>query len=452
MNPDTIRTHCDAIDALTQQIRDELLVPDGGGPEPPEPGEGVVVEAGGDLQAALDAGGDIGLAADATWHQPGGYDFTVGDTVLAGSGNNTVTADTGPALSILPGLSTIGIDGLTVGTSDYDVALLVGRNDDQQTTLEASADRRAPARWCAPRPIAASACSKSTGAMWRWSTATCTTATTPRSAIRRRYGLATAPARCCVEGGYFEGGSENLMVGGDRMKIPNCRPTGITIRASVFLKPMAWKDAGIPVKNLLELKDGHDVLIEDCDLSQCWQSAQDGYAFMFTPTNGGSLRNVVVKNCRVHDVGGIMNITGTDAEGENPERTQVAMYGGEYRTNKALMGGSGRFCLITRGPETVVVENAVIAHEGSSFIDVGDDAVVDVLRVVGCQWNYGSYGLRIGGYNHGDNSAAGKSWSWRSTATPSRARTRSFGNGIPDNTYLEPMSADTQKRVDRGLR
>ena len=211
------------------------------------------------------------------------------------------------------------------------------------------------------------------------------------------------PARCSIERCYLEAASENILVGGDAMKIPDCRPTQITVRTCVFCKPLAWQgDAAIPVKNLLELKDGEDVLIEDCDFAQCWKSAQDGYCFMFTPSNGGSV-SVVVRDCRVRDVGGIVNITGVDTTGANQRRTRVAIDGGEYCTNKATMGGSGRFSLITGGPERVTVERAFIQHEGASFIDVGDSAPIDVLRIVGSTWNYGSYGLRIGGYNHGDN-------------------------------------------------
>jgi hypothetical protein len=59
---------------------------------------------------------------------------------------------------------------------------------------------------------------------------------------------------------------------------------------------------------------------------------------------------------------------------------------------------------LTSGPESFTVEGATIAHEGSSFLEVGDDDPIDLIRIFGCVWNYGTYGIRIGGYNHGDNS------------------------------------------------
>jgi uncharacterized protein YuzB (UPF0349 family) len=437
MNPDTILRYCDEIDALTQAIRDELLAP--------APPDGVVIEAGDDLQGALDAGGPIALAHAARFAAPGGYTCTHAQTTLTGGGDNTLTGETAPALRV-----PTGIDGIEVATllvaSQASAALQIGRNDAEQVTLDQ-----------APVDIALRAL-LSTGHRGKRAVEVhgmgveitdCEVhdcyATSGQDSQAIWIGNAPGPVR--IEGGHFEAASENLMVGGDTMKIPDCRPTGITILHATFTKPLAWQAAGTPkVKNLLECKDGLDVLIEDCDLYHCWKSAQDGYAFMFTPANGGAV-SVTVVNCRVREVGGIMNITGTDASGINTRRTQVTLRGGDYRTNKAAMGGSGRFCLATRGPEWILVEACQIAHEGSAFCDLADDKVpIDRLRIVNSTWNYGSYGIRIGGVNHGDNSA-GVIGTVEITGNTISGAHSQFRARYPDNTYVAVMTAEREREV-----
>jgi hypothetical protein len=434
VNSDIIRAHCDAIDALTQAIRDELLTPPGSG-SGPDPGDATIVRDADDLQLALSAGGTVLLAADLVCACPGGYRCDAPTTTLMGEGDNTVSGDTAPALEVPIDVDGIEIGALSVAATDYSVALRVGRNDDAQVTVD-QAPRGITIRGVHSVGHRGKRVFEINGADVSLIDCDVRDCYDPGNQDSQAIWIGNAPGPVVVEGGYFEAASECLMVGGDAMKIPGCRPTGITIRGATFTKLLAWKDADVPVKNLLELKDGHDVLIENCDLSNCWQSAQDGYAFMFTPTRGGSVRNVEVRNCRVSNVGGIVNITGVDADDRSLPRTQVAIYGGEYRTNKAAMGGSGRFCLIGRGPESFIVEDAYIRHDGSSFIDVGDSDPVDVLRVVNCDWNYGSYGIRIGGSNHGDN-AAGQIRELTITGNIITGAHSTFRDRYPDNTYVD---------------
>ena len=68
-------------------------------------------------------------------------------------------------------------------------------------------------------------------------------------------------------------------------------PTGIEIRRNHFSKPMAWKGSSWTVKNLLELKNAQDVVIEGNLLEYNWLAAQQGYSVLFTPRNqyGGNM-------------------------------------------------------------------------------------------------------------------------------------------------------------------
>jgi hypothetical protein len=221
-----------------------------------------------------------------------------------------------------------------------------------------------------------------------------------------------SPGNVTVQNFLLEAASENFMVGGDTMKIPNCRPTGIIVRDGTLSKNLEWKtlklpdgSLAVPVKNLLELKDGNDVLIQRVVARNCWKSAQDGYCFMFTPSQGGSVRGVKVEDCDVDNVGSIVNITGTDASKINFDRTQVSFAGGVYKTKSKTMGGRGCFALITRGPEYLDVTDCDIEIDGTAFLTVGDKASVDRIKITGCRFNTGTkYEISIGGYHNGNNS------------------------------------------------
>jgi hypothetical protein len=196
--------------------------------------------------------------------------------------------------------------------------------------------------------------------------------------------------------------SECVLIGGDSPKLPVLRRNIAFIRCNLF-KDIAWRTAGIPVKNLFEAKDGWGVLLDACRLSTCWASAQQGEAYMLTPSNGGQV-SIIIRNNEVWDVSSICNITGVDRSLINMVRTQVTFEGGTFRTNKAAMGGRGNFALMDRGPEFLKIYGADIAIDGSTLIELTGSAKMDLLEITGSRFNYGQYGIRIGGLNDGDNS------------------------------------------------
>lgn len=93
------------------------------------------------------------------------------------------------------------------------------------------------------------------------------------------------PGPYTVENSYLEGSGENLLVGGNAIYIPNCIPSNIVVRGCTFYKPDAWKTNGATVKNLLELKAGVHVLIENNLFDGCWKGGQEGTPILFTVRN-----------------------------------------------------------------------------------------------------------------------------------------------------------------------
>ncbi|HEX3157810.1 MAG TPA: hypothetical protein VHQ45_04810 [Gemmatimonadaceae bacterium] len=87
-----------------------------------------------------------------------------------------------------------------------------------------------------------------------------------------------------IQNNHLAGAGENVMFGGSDSRSAELLPSDITIRGNHFYKPAAWKGVWT-VKNLLELKIGRRVLVEDNVLENNWADGQSGFAVVFKSTN-----------------------------------------------------------------------------------------------------------------------------------------------------------------------
>jgi hypothetical protein len=106
---------------------------------------------------------------------------------------------------------------------------------------------------------------------------------------------------------FLEASGENILFGGGAA---TATPADIEIRHNHFFKPLTWMQGqpgfvgganGNPfgVKNLFELKNAQRVLLEGNILENCWGGVgQVGYAILLTPVNQGNLCPI----CQVTDV------------------------------------------------------------------------------------------------------------------------------------------------------
>jgi hypothetical protein len=126
------------------------------------------------------------------------------------------------------------------------------------------------------------------------------------------------PGPYLVTGGYYEASGENILFGGASMPCginPTAKLLGVTMK-----KPQEWRGRGYQIKNLLEIKSGVGILVENCELDGNWGPTQGGNAIVLTPRNqhGDSpmvqvddvaLLGNVVRNC---PEGFAVNVLGTD--------------------------------------------------------------------------------------------------------------------------------------------
>ena len=92
---------------------------------------------------------------------------------------------------------------------------------------------------------------------------------------------------CKIVNNYLEGSGENIMFGGENIKIPGAIPSDIEVRGNLVMKRLDWLGSGWTVKNLFELKVAQRVLVSGNIFQNNWAAAQTGAAILFTPRNHG---------------------------------------------------------------------------------------------------------------------------------------------------------------------
>jgi hypothetical protein len=129
------------------------------------------------------------------------------------------------------------------------------------------------------------------------------------------------------------------------------------------------------VKNLFELKNARNVLLEANTFENHWQEAQAGYSIVLTPRNSsGGCPWCVVEDVRfehnvVRHVAAGINILGHSL----PERPTRQARGIVVRNNlfydiSSAYGGNGVFLLMGAEPRDVVIDHNTISHSGSSLV------------------------------------------------------------------------------------
>lgn len=188
------------------------------------------------------------------------------------------------------------------------------------------------------------------------------------------------PGPWLIENNYIEAASENILIGGDSIRIPDMLPSDITITRNTVCKQRDWAGQGYNVKNLLELKTGASVIIDGNTFEENWAGeGQSGYAIVFTVRNEyganpwATIKDVRFTRNTVRHSSGLFNILGLDDRGSAYPSVLLSNLLIEdtlaYDINQTG-GGAGHFAQIQRGDRIVVNHNTVITTQAGQAVTV----------------------------------------------------------------------------------
>lgn len=194
-------------------------------------------------------------------------------------------------------------------------------------------------------------------------------------------------------------------------------PTGVdaywVVSAATFTDTGAGGTAGSPpagagdvwtVKNLLELKNARNVLIEQNVFENHWASAQAGYSIVFTPRNqdGGCpwcvVEDVTFQQNVVRNVAAGINILGYDDTFPSQQTKRIRITQNLFTNMRQSLGGSAWFLLVGGAPRDITVDHNTIDADGTSVSYVyggPDDSIIPVsgYKFTNNAARHGDYGI-----------------------------------------------------------
>ncbi len=222
------------------------------------------------------------------------------------------------------------------------------------------------------------------------------------------------PGPFTIVNNYLEAAGENVMFGGADPDISGLVPSDIEIEGNLFSKPLAWKVdepnyAGIHwmVKNLFELKNARRVLVNGNIFEHNWADAQTGVAVLFTVRNqdGGAPWSVVedvtfTNNIVRHTANGI-HLLGRDDNYPSEQTKRILIKNNMFydvTTERwGAGGGGGRLFQVINGTADVVIDHNTAIHGNHIVLAEGAPNTGFVFRNnIVVHNDYGVFGTGVG--------------------------------------------------------
>lgn len=391
----------------------------------------VVVKAGDDLQVALDKGGVVTVEDGATFN--GNYVMRTTGTQLVAP-NAAIVGKTGaPALdfrgknySAIVGSATTAWDQSVILVGDNSITKVENLPTDIFLSINIPTFRGKHAFNINGQRVTLKDCSVKDC----WDSF---------NRDSQAVGALNTPGDIIIDGGYFEAGSENFLIGGDATGIPGVQPTNITVTNATFAKPLAWRTDGVKrvVKNLFELKSGVNVTVKNCKMSGCWADAQAGWAIVITPRDGKQIANVSFEDITITDVGNGISILGCDDSAPSPELHDLSMLRVSIGTNHQY--GTSRFAQAASELKNFTVDSCKFTGVGTTFYynpgrawDASGNPITLQqafgVKFVNNTLDMAGYGIMTNGYGYGQN--------WQ----------QALPDGVIDNNTFTNVSSSWHKK------
>ena len=185
------------------------------------------------------------------------------------------------------------------------------------------------------------------------------------------------PGPYTITNNYLEAAAENILFGGSDPAVPNLVPSNITISGNYITKQLAWRGSKWEIKNALELKSAAHVVISGNTLENSWVNAQMGALVLFTVRDQdgtapwSTVSDVTFANNVVRHGASFLSVLGYD---DDPTaRPSIRMVGLSvtgnlvYDIDPQKWGdpttgewGLGRLIQILGGPQTVNISHNTV--------------------------------------------------------------------------------------------
>ena len=187
------------------------------------------------------------------------------------------------------------------------------------------------------------------------------------------------PGPFLIDNNYLEAAGENIIFGGSDPNIPNLVPSNIVIRRNLVSKPLAWMSQAWTVKNLIEFKNASNVLVEGNTIENNWAAGQQGYAILFTPRNQNGtapwsvVKNITVQNNVIRHVAAVFNVLGYDYNWPSQQTQAIAIrnnlaYDVSTRYGTAGNPANGWFAVIGGGARDITFDHNTVDNDGGSIM------------------------------------------------------------------------------------
>ena len=162
-----------------------------------------------------------------------------------------------------------------------------------------------------------------------------------------------------IENNYLEAAAENILFGGagSRLKLI---PSNSIVRGNHLNKPLKWRDEGWLVKNLFEIKNGINIVVENNLMTNNWAKGQDGTAVLFTvreDNDNATIRNIDFRKNVIKGSGNAINIYGSEGAGGHDLRITDNYF---LDISGRKWGGKGHFMILTDWKGLTVSNNTII--------------------------------------------------------------------------------------------
>jgi PKD repeat protein len=223
------------------------------------------------------------------------------------------------------------------------------------------------------------------------------------------------------------------------------------------------------VKNIFELKNARNVVIQNNILENHWKESQAGYAVVFTPRNSGGtcswcgVEEVRFESNVVRHVAAGINLLGYDSPEPSRQTTGIVISNNVFYDMSTSYGGNGWFMLVGDEPKNISISHNTVDSNGGALIYAYGGNSTNPREILGLEMvanasRHGSYGVNGQYFSYGNGILNGYfpgavfSSNYLAGASLSRYPVGTISAGLFPDQFVNPAAGDYTLRSSSALK